>query len=114
MLQFTALSRNVAEAQSNAFADSNRNAHELKYIGDVSQKFEYKVQKHTKHTLFRVFECLDAGVPHCVRNLVQEYSGFNCLGSNLVNKPLLVAVNMRLYNDYLNFELWSCQFCLTL
>ena len=33
-----------------------------------------KVQKHTKHTLFRVFLCGDSGVEHCVSNLVKEHS----------------------------------------
>ena len=74
MPQFSALSRDGTAAQSNAFADSNRNAHELKYIGDVPQKFEYKVQKHTKHTLFCVFLGRDSGVQHCVSNLVKEHS----------------------------------------
>ena len=32
------------------------------------------VQKHTKHTLFRVFEYWDFGVQHCVSNLVKEHS----------------------------------------
>ena len=73
MPQFTALSRDGTAAQSNAFADSNRNAHELKYIGDVSQKFENKVQKHIKHTLFRVFEGIETRVQHCVSNLVEEH-----------------------------------------
>ena len=31
------------------------------------------IQKHTKHTLFRVFECWDSGVQHCVYNLVKEH-----------------------------------------
>ena len=31
------------------------------------------IQKHTKHTLFRVFEGIESGVQHCVSNLVQEH-----------------------------------------
>ena len=33
-----------------------------------------KTQKHTKHTLFRVFEGRDSEVQHCVSNLVKEHS----------------------------------------
>ena len=36
-----------------------------------------RVARHfalTLHTLFRVFECLDPGVRHCVYNLVKEHS----------------------------------------
>ena len=32
------------------------------------------IKKHTKHTLFRVFECWDYEVRHCVYNLVKEHS----------------------------------------
>ena len=35
-----------------------------------------RVARHfalTLHTLFRVFECLDPGVRHCVYNLVKEH-----------------------------------------
>ena len=41
--------------------------------------FEYyryacEIQKHTKHTLFLVFEKRDSGDPHCVYNIVKEHS----------------------------------------
>ncbi|MGA0315604.1 MAG: hypothetical protein ACO3MJ_09490, partial [Alphaproteobacteria bacterium] len=35
---------------------------------------QLKYQKYTKHTLFRVFECLVFGAQHCVYNLVKEHS----------------------------------------
>ena len=38
------------------------------------------MQKHTKHTLFRVFAGRDAGVRHCVRNLVKEHSSLWVIG----------------------------------
>ena len=33
-----------------------------------------EIQKHTKHTLFAVLICWDAGVRHFVYNLVKEHS----------------------------------------
>jgi hypothetical protein len=30
-----------------------------------------------KHTLFRVFECLDSGVENCVCNIVKEHSSLS-------------------------------------
>ena len=38
------------------------------------------IQKHTKHTLFRVFEYWDSGVEHCAYNLVKKHSSC-CLNS---------------------------------
>jgi hypothetical protein len=40
----------------------------------ISWRYACEIQKHTTRTLFRVFECLDSGVQHCVRNLVKEHS----------------------------------------
>jgi len=37
------------------------------------------IQKHTKHTLFRVFLSGDFGVRHCVGNLVKEHSSYYAL-----------------------------------
>jgi len=37
-------------------------------------RYAYEIQKHTKRTLFHVFECLESEVRHCVSNLVKEHS----------------------------------------
>ena len=72
--QFTALSRNGAAAQSNAFADSNRNAHELTHIDEMYLTPRVCDSKtHQTHT-FRLFAGRDSGVQHCVYNLVKEHS----------------------------------------
>ena len=36
-------------------------------------RYACEIQKHTKYTLFRVFECLDPEFRHCVCDLAREH-----------------------------------------
>jgi len=61
-------------------------------------------QKHTKHTLFRVFEGRDSGARHCVYNLVKEHSSFE-LAENALIKTIPVSKVLRsqsMYEDICN------------
>ena len=62
------------------------------------------IQKHTKRTLFRVFDERDSGVRHCVRNLVKEHSSFDLLENDLTT-TFLVSKGLRsqsVYEDICN------------